>query len=633
MTEMANINPMQSSTDMEETPTRMKPTAKVKLEWSEIAYAVNVGTADNMEMKSILHPISGSAKPHEIMAIMGTSGAGKSTFLDILAGRLISDDVTGQMLANGNPIDFKNLRRMSGYVMQSDALFPHLTVRETIQYAAYLRCHGKTEAQCNSIAEEMIKLLKLESCADTIIGNDIVRGVSGGQKRRVTIAVDIIHQPSIIFLDEPTSGLDSVTTFSLTSALRSIAKDTGKTIVMTIHQPSSKVFNMFDKVLFLSEGNVTYLGKARDLMPYCRKFYLKHNCFPPEAQEEEEKELVFQGNPPEVFLELCDQMISESKTQLLFDDINAHLGIGDSAEAVSGDVNPNRLSVFGGQEGKSLGELKLMEYANDPWPEIKILMSRAFKSFSRTPEVFHARVGAGTVFGLLVGTLFFMTHNDSQGVSDRASYFIFTNAFFLYTALDALQIILAEREIFQREFSRGAYRGISYVIAGTCIILPFMLLIAIVFTSISYFLVNLPNVPLLYLFDMFQVFLILTAGFCYAQMISVLAPDPMAGQVMGSGILSIMFLTSGFFIHQSQIPPWWVWMYYLSLFHWGFNPLMINGLSRTSYNGMNEQDILAQYDLNGESKWLGVGMLILFIVLYRVNFYVQLVKNFSGERK
>ena len=171
MTELASMNPMSSD---------IKPsgsgsiTAKVKLEWSEIAYSVNIGTKDVLEMKTILHPISGSAKPGEVLAIMGTSGAGKSTFLDILAGRLVSEDVTGQMLANSNPIDFKNLRRMSGYVMQSDALFPHLTVRETIQYAAYLRCHKKTEAQCNGIAEHLIKMLKLDSCADTIIGNDLV---------------------------------------------------------------------------------------------------------------------------------------------------------------------------------------------------------------------------------------------------------------------------------------------------------------------------------------------------------------------------------------------------------------------------------------------------------------------------
>ena len=111
------------------------------------------------------------------------------------------------MLANGNPINFKNLRRMSGYVMQSDALFPHLTVRETIRFAAYLRCAGKTPSECDVIAEDIIRLLKLENCADTIVGNEIVRGISGGQKRRVTIAVDIVHQPSVIFLDEPTSGM------------------------------------------------------------------------------------------------------------------------------------------------------------------------------------------------------------------------------------------------------------------------------------------------------------------------------------------------------------------------------------------------------------------------------------------
>ena len=218
--ELENVkNPMTSSSSWPKTSEEAasgSTTPKIKLEWSEISYSVNVGDKDKYDMKTILHPISGSAKPGEVLAILGTSGAGKSTFLDILAGRLVSEDVTGQMLANGHPIDFQKLRRLSGYVMQSDALFPHLTVRETIQYAAYLRCAQKTEQQCNVIAEDMIKLLKLESCADTIIGNDIVRGVSGGQKRRVTIAVDIIHSPSIIFLDEPTSGKSFVSYFSIT---------------------------------------------------------------------------------------------------------------------------------------------------------------------------------------------------------------------------------------------------------------------------------------------------------------------------------------------------------------------------------------------------------------------------------
>ena len=101
---------------------------------------------------------------------------------------------------------------------------------------------------------------------------------------------------------------------------------------------------------------------------------------------------------------------------------------------------------------------------------------------------------------------------------------------------------------------------------------------------------------------------------------------------MGSGILSVMFLTSGFFITKDNIPNWWIWLYYLSLFHYGFNPLLINGLSKTSYPGMTTEQILAQYDVNGESKWFGVSMLIIFMLLFRYLFYSSLVKNFSGQR-
>lgn len=349
------------------------------------------------------------------------------------------------MLANGKQIDFSTFRRLSGYVMQSDALFPHLTVRETIRFAAYLRCHNKSERECDLIAEDTIKLLKLESCADTIIGNDVVRGVSGGQKRRVTIAVDIVHQPSVIFLDEPTSGLDSLTTLSLCEALRSIANVGQRTVIMTVHQPSAKVYKTcFDRVLFLSAGKTTFFGGAKELWPYMKSFVQKHGV---SVGGEAESDAVM-GNPPELWLELCDQLASENKLETVFNEIvNANTGEGNSELA---DV---RLSVFG-KTAAEMKELEVVQYAHTIPEEIKILTRRAFMNFLRTPEVFQARIGASIIFGILEGTLFFMTKNDSEGVSKRASYFIFSVANFNYTSLDALQIILSEREIFQREYAR-----------------------------------------------------------------------------------------------------------------------------------------------------------------------------------
>ena len=175
----------------------------ISLEWTNVCYKTCGIKGEKM---TIIHPMSGHAEPGEMLAIMGTSGAGKSTLLDILSGRLISSNLTGQILANDRPIDFSTFRKQAAYVKQSDSLFPHLTVKETLHYAAHLGIHGKTYSEREAAADKTMHLLRLGHVENTIIGDSLNRGLSGGEKRRVSIAVDIIHEPRIIFLDEPTSG-------------------------------------------------------------------------------------------------------------------------------------------------------------------------------------------------------------------------------------------------------------------------------------------------------------------------------------------------------------------------------------------------------------------------------------------
>lgn len=175
----------------------------INLRWTNVCYKT---CGIKGEKKTIIHTMSGHAEPGEMLAIMGTSGAGKSTLLDILSGRLISSNLSGQILANDRPIDFSSFRKQAAYVNQSDSLFPHLTVKETLHYAAHLGIHGKTYAEREAAADKTMRLLRLGHAENTIIGNTLNRGLSGGEKRRVSIAVDIIHEPRIIFLDEPTSG-------------------------------------------------------------------------------------------------------------------------------------------------------------------------------------------------------------------------------------------------------------------------------------------------------------------------------------------------------------------------------------------------------------------------------------------
>lgn len=572
------------------------------LEWIGIDYTVPIPeasrTVDGPKEKVLLHNMSGIARPGELLAIMGTSGAGKSTLLDVLSGRLESNLLKGTLTASGVPVDKRSFRKETGYVMQSDALFPLLTVRETIRYAAYLRIQNKTVQEKNETAEDIIKLLRLEKCADTIVGDDDHRGLSGGEKRRVSIAVDIVHFPPVIFLDEPTSGLDSTTALSVIDSLKTLAVQENCTVIMTIHQPSARLFDIIDKVIFLAAGKVTYNGEVNELLPYTNEAGLGE---PPI------------GNPPEVWLDLCDTLQADKKLELI------------TSKFEHGP--PSMKSLI---EGEVAGD----NYANDIFTESLVLMKRALTNILRTPELFLARIGASIFFGILIGTLFLNSDNSMEGLSHQVAYFVFIIAFYYYTSLEALPIFLGEREIFQREYSRGAYRASSYAISTLIVQLPFLLTISVIFNCVTWWLVGLPNLAETFFFNVLCMFTVIVAGHTFATMMSVLVPNPMAGQTAGSGLFSVMFLFSGFFIKKADIPAYWIWLHYMSLFKYAYDSMIVNAFKdHVSNDEMTNNEILHYYSVDGVNRGLGIGVLWGWIIVFRFIFYYRLVSAFSGSRK
>eukprot|EP00249_Psilotum_nudum_P018413 c26792_g1_i1 orf=1348-2817(-) len=220
--------------------------------------------------KEILHGITGSVAAGEMLAVMGPSGSGKTTLLNVLGGRSLghANILTGTVTYNDQRQN-KGFKRRTGFVTQDDVLYSYLTVRETLTYAALLRLpKSLTKLEKIERAETVIEQLRLKKCRDTIIGNAVVRGVSGGERKRVCIGHEILIDPSLILLDEPTSGLDSTTALHILQLLQNIAIQRSLTVVTTLHQPSSRMFHMFDKLILLSEGHAIYSGKAMDCMSY-----------------------------------------------------------------------------------------------------------------------------------------------------------------------------------------------------------------------------------------------------------------------------------------------------------------------------------------------------------------------------
>ncbi|KAL4583293.1 hypothetical protein LXL04_007863 [Taraxacum kok-saghyz] len=221
-----------------------------------------------IQERTILNGITGMVHPGELLAVLGPSGSGKSTLLNALGGRLPVHQFTGTVLANGRKLS-KTVLRRTGFVTQDDVLYPHLTVRETLVFCALLRLpKSLTRQEKTAVADSVISELGLSKCENTIIGNTFIRGVSGGERKRVSIAHEMLVNPSLLILDEPTSGLDSTAAYMLVSTLAGLAHQKGKTVITSVHQPSSRVFQMFDTVLVLSEGRCIYFGKASEAMVY-----------------------------------------------------------------------------------------------------------------------------------------------------------------------------------------------------------------------------------------------------------------------------------------------------------------------------------------------------------------------------
>ena len=213
----------------------------VILQWRDITYTVTKKTRDGDDVRVILDGLSGDATGGHLLALMGPSGSGKTSLLNALAFRVPKGPgaaITGSVYADGKRLeDPSEMARMSAYVEQEDALFALSTIRETLLFGAQLRLGSSASlAEKNAAVDAVIADLGLVSAADTIIGNEQIRGVSGGERKRVAIGMDLLHDPRLIFLDEPTSGLDAFQALNVMSTLKDLALDKGRTVIASVHQ-------------------------------------------------------------------------------------------------------------------------------------------------------------------------------------------------------------------------------------------------------------------------------------------------------------------------------------------------------------------------------------------------------------
>lgn len=568
--------------------------------------------------------VSAAARPGQILAVVGPSGAGKSTFLDAIGGRIHPASLQGTILVNGAPMQ-TGFRRISAYVMQDDALFAQLTVRETLLYSARLRLPGSMSlAEKAARVEDILTQLGLARCADTLVGNESRRGVSGGERRRTSIGIELIHDPAVLILDEPTSGLDSTSSLSVLEVLHDLATEGGRTVILTIHQPSFRMLELLDSLLLLAKGRVVYEGSVEGLYAY---FHHLGADVPEHVN----------------VLEYALDVVEENQ------DVTGWLSAAHRGQKASARPQAGGLGIGGqGIHASSLG-LLLQErpaYATGLLEEFRILCSRSARIQLRNWQQLASRFAVMVVMGLTVGTLFFDCKLSPEGVVQRDAVLAFVVALLIYNSMDGLPVFIQERQVFLRETSRGAYRPASFALAGALVGLPALVLLALVLSSCAYWLAGLARTAPAYFLFVLACFLTLAMAQAFVAMWAAAARSYYVANGIVAAFASYFFLFSGFFIDRKSIPGWWIWLHYFNLFKYPLEVLTWNeyhSLRNTCFDGGSApagapcastgHSILAQKEQGKVKPALNLAIMLLFTVAFRFFFFLALKVRSQSTRK
>lgn len=455
--------------------------------------------------KRIFYPINTTFEPGVLNVIMGPSGSGKSSCLNAMARRLYGSPFlkycpSGRMLLNGSTATDDVVTSICSYVPQDDTgLLPCLTVRETLHFAARLRLPSfLSHEQKVQRAESVLLKLGLKDCADNLIGSEMVKGISGGEKRRVSIGIQILTDPRVLLLDEPTSGLDAFTAFSIIEVLKGLA-DEGRTVIFSIHQPRSDMFKQFGGVLLLSKGgDVVYAGKVSDMLRHFET--LGFAC--PES-----------ANPADFALDLVS--VERPKSLLPIKDASTSVteeskSVGPGAAINLGAQSPASPTTPNPKETHLALPASLGVYTRRALPfrhAFPILLQRGIVNLRRQPNLLTGRITQFVGLGIILTAFFSPLRTDYYSVQTRVGYIQTMSSMFFVGMLNSIAMYPCERDLYYHEDRDGAYALEAFFLYYAALEIPMEIVASMLFSLFTVFVVGLPRTT-------GQFFLMAYAAFC-----------------------------------------------------------------------------------------------------------------------
>ncbi|XP_044732202.1 protein white [Chrysoperla carnea] len=586
----------------------------------------------HIERKHILKGVHGIARPGELLAIMGSSGAGKTTLLNTLTFcSPASVIVSGTRCINGIPINNTSLRSMSAYVQQDDLFIGTLTVKEHLVFQALVRMDRNIPyKQRMQRVNEVLSELALLKCQNTTIGiPGRLRGISGGEMKRLSFAAEVLTNPPLMFCDEPTSGLDSFMAQNVVQVLKTLAQS-GKTVVCTIHQPSSELYSMFDKLLLMAEGRVAFLGKPSEAYNFFSN--LGATC-------------PITYNPADYYVQLlavvpnredsCRQTIDMICDNYQTSDLGQRVTL-EAAEAANNQYR------FGGQTVmESMTERRSPYKAN--WiRQFRAVLWRSWISVIKEPILIKVRLLQSVLVSFLIGLIYFGQVLNQDGVMNiNGAIFLFLTNMTFQNVFSVISVFCNELPVFLRENRNGMYRTDIYFLCKTLAEAPVFLAIPMIFAFICYYMIGLnPEQPRVFITAII-VALVANVAISFGYLISCISSGVSMALSIGPPVIIPFMLFGGFFLNTGSVPFYFKWLSYLSWFRYGNEALLIN-----QWEGINEIDctrsnyscpqsghvVLQMYNFEEQHLPWDIISLLGLICLFRfLAFLALLSKTYKGE--
>ncbi|GMI91873.1 pleiotropic drug resistance 12, ATP-binding cassette G40, PLEIOTROPIC DRUG RESISTANCE 12 [Hibiscus trionum] len=586
--------------------------------FEKIIYAVDMP----QEMKAqgvtedrlvLLRGISGAFRPGVLSALMGVSGAGKTTLMDVLAGRKTGGYIEGSIKISGFPKKQKTFARVSGYCEQTDIHSPHLTVYESLLYSAWLRLDPEVNSKTREIfVKEVMELVELTPLRQALVGLPGVSGLSLEQRKRLTIAVELVANPSIVFMDEPTSGLDARAAAMVMRIVRNTV-DTGRTVVCTIHQPCADIFEAFDELLLLKQG-----GQEIYVGPLGHKSCQLINYF----EGIEGISRIKDGYNPATWMLEISSPAQEMAFGVDFADLYKNSELHKRTKALIEQLN---VPCPGSKELHFP-----TRYSQSFFSQFSVCLWKQRWSYWRNTSYTAVRFFFTTVIGLMFGTMFWNVgsqrgrHQDlfnSMGSMYAAVLFLGVQ-----NATSIQPVVNIERTIFYREKAAGMYSPLAYAFAQVVVELPYIFVQAMTYGSIVYSMMAFKWTAAKFLWYVFFMYFTLLYFTFFGMMTVAMTPNFHITGSISAAFYAIWNLFTGFLIPRTRIPTWWRWNYWLCPVAWtsyGLVASQYGDVQNVLDTGETTEEFLKDYfgfrnDFLGVVAAVTVGWALLFAFLFAV---------------